>query len=153
MTPWETNDQYSSEIGNHHRRFLSMNHHKFAGTIETESQRSHQSLFKKYPTFKTLSQSNQQIENSRYGTLTQHRKSKASHSLIRSGMMLKQQLKIKNFMLMGKENKSGVSLRERFGIKKESNYILRQKYANLRGNSRLTSSRNELTLTISKMGR
>jgi hypothetical protein len=68
---------------------------------------------------------------------------------MRSGWLL-MQLKIKHFMMSGKENKLRVSL---VGAKKESTYILKQKYANLRHSNRGSSLKQEMGLSLLRVNR
>jgi hypothetical protein len=68
---------------------------------------------------------------------------------MRSGWLLRQ-LKIKHFMMSGKENKLRVSL---VGAKKESTYILKQKYANLRHSNRGSSLKQEMGLSLLRVNR
>ena len=67
----------------------------------------------------------------RYGNMAPQTKfKKQSESIDIKGNL--KQIRIKHFVLVGKENKGVPLLKSRIGTRKESNYILKQKYANLR---------------------
>lgn len=72
--------------------------------------------------------------------------------MTRSGWVLKQ-LRIKNFIMAGKENKGKRSIRGEMGAKKESTYILKQKYANLRYSSRLALGTKEVGVSLFQFSR
>ena len=85
LTPWETHEVHSFDALRHHRKQLSQAHpHQFR-VKDTQSQRSHYSLFKKNPTLESLSPSRNETQHRRYRSITQQKISKHVQADRRSG--------------------------------------------------------------------
>lgn len=67
LTPWETKkDESSFDDLHRHKRYLSLGQpQRFTSNTETHSHRTHYSLIKRHPTFKSLSLSKQRPRENR----------------------------------------------------------------------------------------